>query len=82
MLSGKHGGNMSVELNDADHAQLDQLLGQILDWHKSGVVSRNAAIGAIAHVFAAAAKGNESEVHSWLRNSEVLARWKQDIGDA
>ncbi|WP_411352320.1 hypothetical protein PNH50_04165 [Leisingera aquaemixtae] len=58
-----------------NHGKLDALLGKILDAHQTGEVSRNEAIGAIAHVVAAVEKGNETEVHSWLNNEEVYERW-------
>jgi len=73
---------MALSLTDTDHDNLDKMLGQILDWHKAGDVSRNAAIGAIAHVFAAAARDNGGEVNSWLKNPDVLKRWKDGISGA
>ncbi|WP_417672405.1 hypothetical protein [Roseibium sp.] len=57
-----------------NHGKLDAFLGKVLDAHKTGEVSRIAAIGAIAHVVAAVEKGNESEAHSWLNSEEVYNR--------
>lgn len=73
---------MTIALTDKDHNKLDELLGQILDWHKAGDVSKNSAIGVIAHILAAAAQDNEGEVQSWLHQANVLKRWKDDIGHA
>jgi hypothetical protein len=70
---------MAIDLTEKDHNRLDAMLGQILDWYKVGEVSRNAAIGAIAHVFAAAAKDNAGEVQSWLHDADVLRRWHEGI---
>lgn len=65
-----------VKLSNDDHNKLDALLGQILDWHASGDITKLQAIGVVAHVIAATAQGNESEVHSWLHDPAVLKRWK------
>lgn len=61
-----------------NHGQLDTLLGKVLDTHAAGEVSRNAAIGAIAHVVAAVAQGNETEVKVWLADPAVFDRWLKD----
>jgi len=73
---------MAINLSDKDHDKLDELLGQVLEWHNAGDVTKSAAIGAIAHIIAAAAQDNEGEVQSWLHNPGVLNRWKDDIGNA
>jgi hypothetical protein len=70
---------MAIKLNDKDHTNLDQFLGHVLDLHSSGDVTKNDAIGALAHVFTAAAIDNESEVKSWLERPEVINQWKKDI---
>jgi hypothetical protein len=73
---------MAINLSTKDHAKLDQLIKQVLDWHKNGSISDSQALGVIAHVFTAAAIDNEGEVHSWLHDPEVLKRWRGDIGNA
>lgn len=70
---------MSLKLTEADHRGLDKMLGTILDAFKNGDVSRSAAIGALAHVFTAAAIDNEGEVDSWLNKPEIIENWKKDV---
>lgn len=69
---------MPIKLSNADHKKLDAFLGQILDWHSAGAVTKDQAIAALAHVFTAAAIDNAGEVHSWLDKPEVLRTWKSD----
>lgn len=70
---------MAIKLNEADHNNLDNLLGQILDLHASGEVTRGNAIGVLAQVFTAAAIDNEVEVKAWIGRPDVIERWKSDI---
>lgn len=68
---------MSFDLSNKNHKNLDALLSKILDWHKEGAITKNEAIGVLAHILTAAAIDNESEVISWLEKPEVLERWKE-----
>lgn len=68
---------MSIKLNSADHKELDNFLGKILEWHAKEEITKPEAIGAIAHVLAAAAIDNETEIKSWLHDPTVLADWKK-----
>jgi len=70
---------MPIKLTEKDHDKLDDFLGHVLDWYKTDEITRAQAIGALAHVFTAAAKDNETEVKSWLQKPEVIERWKSDI---
>ncbi|WP_076038468.1 hypothetical protein [Xanthomonas campestris] len=56
------------ELTDDDHGQLDDFLGNVLDQHKDGGLSRGEAIGLIAHVMAALDLHNYTEARSWFAN--------------
>jgi hypothetical protein len=69
---------MVIKLTNMDQGKLDEFLGSILDWYASGDVSKSAAIGALAHVFTAAAVDNASEVQSWLHKPVVLEEWKRN----
>ena len=73
---------MAIELSNDDHKKLDELLGKVLDAYQGGAVSRDAAIGAIAHLVAAAAQDNDGEVKSWVQKPEVYERWKKGVGKA
>ncbi|MBW9072404.1 hypothetical protein [Agrobacterium deltaense] len=70
---------MAITLKEKDHNKLDAFLGEVLDLYKSDEISKLEAIGAIAHVFTAAAKDNATEVNSWLHDPDVVKRWKSDI---
>lgn len=78
-LAQSIGGDMAIKLSNKNQKELDALLGQILDWHQNGDVTKSEAIGALAHVFTAAAIDNDDEVSSWLGNPRVLKRWKADL---
>ncbi len=67
---------MAVKLTDKDYTNLDKSVGAILDAYTSVEVTKAQAIGAIAHIIAAAAKDNESEVKSW-GTPATIARWKE-----
>lgn len=73
---------MTINLSDPDHNKLDQLLVKVLDAYKDDEVSRGAAVGVLAHVIAAAAQDNVSEVKSWIQDPAVYERWKQGVQDA
>ncbi|MBB4041662.1 hypothetical protein GGR34_003340 [Microvirga flocculans] len=68
---------MAIKLTEADHNKLDALLDGVLDAHASGDVILSQAREAIAHVFAAAAIDNETEVKSWLE-PDRLESWKEE----
>ncbi len=72
---------MAIKLSEKDQRQLDKLLKTILTWHADGDVTTQEAIGALAHVFTAAAIDNGGEVDSWLNKPGTLANWK-GIADA
>lgn len=75
-------GQKMTEQNKAaaalNHEKLDVFLGSILDLYKLGRVSREDAIGAIAHVIAAVETQNASEIHSWLHEGSAFEDWKQN----
>jgi len=69
---------MAIEFTDEDHDGLDQLLDNILLWHKRGEIDLSNARAALAHVVCAAAIDNPG-VKRWLNDPEVAARWKKNV---
>jgi hypothetical protein len=58
-------------LTNKDHAAMDAFLARVLDWYKSGEITRDDAVGGLAHVMAALDQGNTGEAISWFANSDV-----------
>jgi hypothetical protein len=54
-------------LNDGDHENMDAFLGHVLDDHKAGKITKEAAVGALAHVMTALDQDNYDEARSWFR---------------
>lgn len=53
-------------LSDKDHDNMDAFLGHVFDAYKSGEISKERAIGGVAHVITAVDKGNYAEARQWL----------------
>ncbi|MGJ8590030.1 MAG: hypothetical protein ACSHXW_18105 [Yoonia sp.] len=66
---------MTIKLNQTDHNNLNIILGKILDEHLAGTLSRQGAIGALAHILTAAAIDNEDELKKWLSDPAVFERF-------
>ncbi|MCK6374655.1 MAG: hypothetical protein L6Q69_11185 [Zoogloea sp.] len=58
-------------LTEIDHKAMDSFLEKVLDWYKTGEITRSAAIGGLAHVMTALAKDNTAEAVSWFQNADV-----------
>ncbi|TPG88266.1 hypothetical protein EAH72_33460 [Pseudomonas caspiana] len=56
-----------TELNDRDHENMDAFLGHVLDAYKAGDITKERAIGSLAHVMTALEKGNYDEARSWFK---------------
>jgi len=54
------------ELNQRDHQNMDAFLGHVLDGYKTGQITKEAAVGALAHVMAALDLDNYAEARSWF----------------
>lgn len=54
-------------LNDDDHKNMDAFLGHVLDDYKEGRISKERAIGGLAHVMAALDLDNYSEAREWFK---------------
>lgn len=61
-------------LTDQDHALMDVFLGHVLDDYKAGSITKDQAVGGLAHVMAALDLGNISEARSWFENGRRFVR--------
>jgi len=64
----------SQELTEQDHQHMDDFLKGILQDHRNGDLTQDAAVGALAHVMTALAIGNTGEAQTWFRSGRKLAR--------
>lgn len=62
-----------------DYQKLDQLVGKILEAHKSDEVNLGQAVGAISHVVAAVAQGEKDTATKWVNDPAVFDRWLADV---
>ncbi|GGM25240.1 hypothetical protein ACFQDN_21805 [Pseudomonas asuensis] len=60
------------ELNQRDHQNMDAFLGHVLDGYKTGEITKDAALGALAHVMTALDLGNYTEARSWFEEGRKL----------
>jgi hypothetical protein len=51
---------------------MDAFLGHVLDDYKNGAITREEAIGGLAHVMAALDIGNYAEARNWLEQGRKL----------
>lgn len=61
-------------LTERDHLNMDQFLGHVLDDYKAGEITRDEAVGALAHVIAAVDLGNYGEARNWFEQGRKLIR--------
>ena len=54
-------------LSSQDYQNMDAFLGHVLEDFRAGSITKEEAIGGLAHVMAAIDKGNYDEVTSWLK---------------
>ncbi|GAC1603912.1 hypothetical protein ACWKW4_22095 [Hydrogenophaga borbori] len=62
------------KLTDADHHRMDAFLGDVLEDFKAGAITKEQAIGGLAHVMAALDIGNTGEARSWFENGRSFIR--------
>lgn len=65
-----HAGN----LTERDHQNMDAFLGHVLDDYKAGTITKEQAIGGLAHVMAALDIGNTAEAQSWFAQGQKFIR--------
>lgn len=61
-------------LTNRDHKNMDTFLGHVLEDFKAGEISKDEAIGALAHVIAAIDKGNYGEAINWFEQGRKFIR--------
>ena len=66
--------NREATLTDRDHNNMDAFLGHVLEDFKAGEISKDEAIGALAHVIAAIDQGNYGEAINWFEQGRNLIR--------
>lgn len=54
------------KLTDRDHENMDAFLGYVLDEFKKGAISKELAVGTLAHVMAALDLDNYAETRLWF----------------
>lgn len=60
-----------ANLTNAEHVEMDDFLGRVLDAYKSGEIDRSRAISGLAQVMAALDIGNTPEAVGWFRQRGV-----------
>ncbi len=58
----------SGKLTTEDHETMTQFLEDVLNAHKAGDVTRDEAVGGLAHVMAALDIGNTAEAVNWFKH--------------
>lgn len=61
-------------LSNPDHTNMDAFLGHVLDDFKSGEITRDEAIGGLAHVIAAIDRGNYGEAINWFEQGRKFIK--------
>ncbi|MEW8492471.1 MAG: hypothetical protein AB2604_01600 [Candidatus Thiodiazotropha taylori] len=67
-------GLIRPTLTDQDHSNMDAFLGAVLDDNRNDVITRETAIGSLAHVMAALRQDNYPEVRSWFEQGRKFVR--------
>lgn len=62
------------ELSTKDHDNMDAFLGHVLDDFKAGEITKEQAVGALAHVMAALDLDNYAEARSWFEQGRKFLR--------
>lgn len=61
-------------LTERDHQNMDAFLGHVLDDYKSGEITKDEAIGGLAHVMAALDRDNYGEARNWFEQGRKFIR--------
>jgi hypothetical protein len=59
-------------LRESDHNKLDAFLGEVLDEHKAGRLSKGDAIGDVMHVIAALDIGDQGGLSTWIEARKFI----------
>lgn len=63
-----------ASLTTKDHKNMDAFLGHVLEDFKAGEITKEEAIGALAHVMAALDIGNTAEAVNWFEQGRKFIR--------
>ena len=58
------------KLTEDNHREMDAFLEKVLDWYKSGEITRRSAVAGLAHVMAALDIGNTEEAVAWFNEAD------------
>lgn len=58
-------------LSNKNHNSMDAFLGRVLDGYKSGEITKDEAVGGLAHVMAALDKENTAEAIAWFNSKGI-----------
>ncbi len=61
-------------LTKRDHTNMDAFLGHVLEDFKAGQITKEEAVGGLAHVIAAIDIGNYDEAVTWLEQGRKLIK--------
>lgn len=64
----------SEKLTNADHQNMDAFLGAVLDDYRDGALTKEQAVGGLAHVMAALSLGNVQEARNWFMQGRKFIR--------
>jgi len=56
----------NASLTERDHRNMDAFLGHVLEDFKAGTITKDQAVGGLAHVMAALDIGNYGEATNWF----------------
>jgi hypothetical protein len=62
------------KLTETDHQNMDAFLRAVLDDYRDGVLTKDQAVGGLAHVMAALNIGSVGEARAWFREGRKLIR--------
>lgn len=66
--------NSKANLSSTDHKNMDAFLAHVLDDYKAGEITKDEAVGALAHVMAALDMGNTAEAVNWFQQGRKFIR--------
>ncbi|SIQ98451.1 hypothetical protein [Aquipseudomonas alcaligenes] len=62
------------QLTTRDHNNMDAFLGHVLDDYKAGLITKDQAVGGLAHVMAALDRDNYPEARSWFEQGRAFIK--------
>ena len=68
------------QLTEKNHEDMDQFLGHVLDYYKTGQIDKTEAVSTLAHVMAALDQDNYSEAINWFEQGRKWVLQKKQPG--